>query len=139
MNNLNKVKAVLVVIGLLFIGFVGGFFSHKAMVENRLSKLAAMRAEAGFRRHFLENIDATEAQKEKLVPVIKRYAIQMEELHAKSREHRRTLIEQMKSELKVHLTETQVAQMEKLAIPFRGGPKSPRFKRGRPKSGRSTE
>ena len=130
MNNLNQIKTILVVVGLLFLGFAGGFFTHKYVVTQHLERIASWRAAEGFQAHLLEMLAVTDEQRALIAPILAETGTKMDSIHHQSRRKRRQAMEEMRADLKIHLTPEQVQKMEAFGKRFRSKPPY-RKKRGR--------
>ena len=122
MNNLNQIKTILVVVGLLFLGFVGGFFAHKYMITQNLERIASLHAKEGFRTHLLEMLEATDEQRALIEPILEETGIAMDSIHRQSRRERRKAMEAMRTKMKHHLTPEQIQKMEAFGNRFRRKP-----------------
>ncbi len=68
-----KWKMIITIIGLLAIGFVGGFFTHRTLVFNRIKHLTPPGIERGMERRLQHVLSPTDEQWKKLQPVIEKY------------------------------------------------------------------
>ncbi|MEL6923435.1 MAG: hypothetical protein AAFO94_05245, partial [Bacteroidota bacterium] len=130
MNNINW-KSILSVIGLLLIGYVGGFHHHRTIVKDQIRRISDHRMEVGgrFTDRFFDHIDATEAQREILSPIIEQHLREMQVINKEMRSRRRPVLDSMRAEIEVHLQADQQeafeAFMRKVRRPFPGGKGKP--------------
>lgn len=126
-------KTQLIIIGLLILaaGFAAGWATQRALAVKRIHKVAEMRRAKGFGEHFYRRIEADEAQRAALAPIVDRYAVQMDSLHSGFHQDRRSIIEQMHAELKPLLSPEQSKALERFSKRYREGGKRGRKSRSK--------
>lgn len=117
---MNYLKTALVVAGLLAIGFIGGFHTHRYLATKKIKEVAELRMARGFKTRFFDAVQATEAQRTVLEPIVEKYGKQMALIYQDFRKDRQSLTDSLMSELKPHLDETQWQQLSEFNKPFRG-------------------
>jgi hypothetical protein len=129
---MRNIKGILTVVGLLALGFVGGFFTHRQVTIKQVQKVREIGQERGFHRHLLEFLEPTPEQEEQLEPIILRYAKQMGEQMMEHRQERRVLVDAMHKEIKPLLTDQQIQKLDDFSKRVRGRKDrngKPQFKR----------
>ena len=116
---MEKLKTILVVLGLIFIGFVSGFYVHRQVSMHFIKDVIEMRSPKGFQDHFFSRIDATEEQKEQLLPIVETYSAKISQQHRELRRLRHELIDSMHAEVRPLLTEEQIQRMDEFSRRFR--------------------
>jgi hypothetical protein len=117
---MNYLKTALVVAGLLAIGFIGGFHTHRFLATKKIKEVAELRMARGFQTRFFDAVQATEAQRTVLEPIVEKYGKQMALIYQDFRKDRQSLTDSLMNELKPHLDETQWRQLSEFNKPFRG-------------------
>ena len=123
---METVKTVLAVIGLVLIGFIGGFYAHRQMSMHFIQNVMEMRQPKGFQEQFFKRANISEEQQEKIQPIVEGYSNRLGNLHREFRENRHQLIDSMRSEINPHLLPEQIKQMERFSRRFRKGEKKMR-------------
>ena len=126
---MNRLKTILVVLGLLFIGFVSGFYVHRQMSRHFIKNVMEMRQPKGFQEHFFNRLNASEEQRGKLQPIVSDYGAKIAEEHRAFREKRHALMDSMHADIKPILTAEQFEEVEHFSRRFRERGKK-RKKRG---------
>lgn len=111
-------KTILSIVGLLLIGFAGGFYAHRMVTMQKLEEIRELGRAPNFERHFFESINATPEQREQLDPIIAKHSTQMAAFLQESREKRRALMQELHHAVKPHLTAEQVEKMKKFSRRF---------------------
>ena len=117
---MRNIKGILTVIGLLALGFIGGFFTHRQVTIQRVEKIREIGQPRGFQRHLLDFIEPDAAQREQLEPIIRRYAGRMGEQWKTHRQERRALVDAMHEEIKPLLSEEQLKKLDEFSRRVRG-------------------
>lgn len=116
---MNTLKTVLAIIGLVLIGFVAGFFVHRQISKEMIREVSRMGQAKGLENHLLNRLQVDEEQKEILLPIIEVHSHKIDSLHRNLRRQRRLIIKDMHEEMKPHLNETQIEQLEEFNRRFR--------------------
>lgn len=117
---MKNIKGIITIIGLLALGFVGGFFTHRQVTIQKVQKVREIGQARGFQRHLLDFLEPTAEQRAELQPIIERYADQMGEQWKAHRQERRALVEAMHQEIKPLLTESQIERLDEFSRRVRG-------------------
>jgi hypothetical protein len=105
-------KTLLAVMGILIIGFVAGFFTHRSMMEQRLKKLSGKRTAEAVEDRLLRLIEPEDEQLAQLKPVLEKYALRLSELGKAFHQSRLAVYDSLKAEVRPLLREEQIPQLE---------------------------
>jgi hypothetical protein len=116
-------KSIMVLVGVLIIGFGIGFYTNRALHVKRLKQIAQWRTSQGMTERLMGVLEATEEQRTTLVPIVETYTEKLmtlnKELGTQMREKRKPVLYSMRLELNEYLTtdqqETLDNYMERLA------------------------
>ena len=125
-------KATLVVVALLLIGFVSGFYAHRYISVKKIKKVAELRIPRGFQDRFFEAVQADEEQKAILLPIVEEFSKKMGNSHQNMRERHKELTDSLMMELKPHLNKKQLKQLQEFNRPFRGHGHKPPGRKKKP-------
>lgn len=117
---MKSIKAIITVVGLLSLGFVAGFFTHRQVTVKQVQKVREIGQAPGFQRHLLDFLEPTPEQREQLEPIIGRYAKEMGEQWKEHRQERKALVDAMHEEIKPLLTEAQLQKLDDFSKRIRG-------------------
>ena len=109
-------------IGLMAIGFVGGFYTHRTISKNVVQKVARLREAPGFQAHLYKMLQPTETQKEELAPILEKYAERMGTFHRQIRHERHHILDSMHQEILPYLDEKQKERLERFGKRFPHAP-----------------
>lgn len=109
---MKQLKIVLALVGLLSIGFIAGFFTHRIMAKKRIEKVRNLVRKDRFGTQLFEFIEATPEQRAQLDSLVKDNGRAMQSLYENFRKDRRELIDSLELNMAPHLTETQKAQFK---------------------------
>ena len=112
-------KTILAIIGLLAIGFVGGFVSHRQLTKKEMHRVVKMGEGNIMVRHIYNMVDPTEEQQEALEPILRRHAKEMAQLMRATRDQRQTLIHQLEADIKPILSKEQLDKLHEFHHRFR--------------------
>jgi hypothetical protein len=104
---MQKFKVILVVLGLLLVGFVGGFLTNRYLVEQKLHHFRQLQRGQNFGDFFLEKIAATEEQQAELRPILKTFGERFHELGQQHQQARSVLADSLFTTINPFLTEKQ--------------------------------
>ena len=107
-----KIKAILTIVISLLVGFVLGFLTEGQIVKQERHKWQKVSFEQMFENRLLHKIEPSEAQKEKILPIIRSYAVRMSELRASTGQKFGELRTQMNNELQQYLTDEQFKRLQ---------------------------
>lgn len=105
-------KIALVLISLVSIGFIAGFYTNRYLVKQKINRIANMRYADGLKQSIYEKIGATPEQREKLAPAIEKYADKVALVYQESRMIRREMMDSLRAEVKPILSEPQIKELE---------------------------
>ncbi len=105
-------KIAFVLISLVSMGFVAGFYTNRYLVKQKINRIANMRYADGLKQSIYEKIGATPEQREKLAPAIEKYADQVALVYQESRMIRRGMMDSLRAEVKPFLAEPQIKELE---------------------------
>lgn len=120
---MQKFKVILVVLGLLLVGFVGGFLTNRHLVKQKLHHFRQLERGQNFGDFFLERIAATEEQQAKLRPVLKTFGERFRELGQEQQQARSLLADSLFTTINPFLTEQQQEGSQKWRRFLERGPK----------------
>lgn len=126
---MEKLKTVLAIIGLLLIGFVSGFVSHRQMVKKEFSKVARMGEAPFFRERLIQAINPTESQQVELDNILSAHSERMMKTMRENRAERQALVSELEAELNPILDDDQKARLKEFNRRFK---RPPRRGKGRP-------
>lgn len=104
---MQKFKVILVVVGLLMVGFVGGFLTNRYLVTQKVKHFRQLNRGQNFGEYFLTKIDASSDQQQQLQPILKGYGESFRALSKQHQAERLTLTDSLFSEITPLLTEEQ--------------------------------
>ena len=107
---MQKAKVILVVVGLLLIGFTGGFLTNRYLVQQKVHQLRRLSNGEGFGEMFLKRIDANAEQAAELREVLQAYGPQFREMGKTHRQERLQLADSLFQTLTPLLTEEQLRE-----------------------------
>ncbi len=126
---MQKFKVILVVSGLLLVGFVGGFLTNRYLVEKKVSHFRNLQRGQNFGDFFLERIAATEEQQAELRPVLKTFGTRFHELGKQHQQARVVLADSLFRAMEPLLTEEQQEGGQKWRRFLERGPEKPNRKK----------
>ncbi|WP_367391948.1 hypothetical protein [Lewinella sp. LCG006] len=132
---MQKFKVILVVLGLLLVGFVGGFLTNRYLVEQKVRHFRQLERGQNFGDFFLEKIAATEEQQAELRPVLKTFGERFHELGQQHQQERSVLADSLFTTINPFLTEKQQEGGRKWRRFLERGPK--KTKEGKQKTDHS--
>ena len=110
---MQKAKVILVVMGLLLIGFTGGFLTNRYLVQQKVHQLRRLSDGEGLGEIFLKIVDASAEETAELREVFQTYGPQFRELGRTHREERVQLADSLFQELNPLLSEEQLNEVER--------------------------
>lgn len=105
---MNYLKTILVIVGLLGIGFLGGFYTHRAITIDKINRVAKLRERGGFAKHLINRLQPTPDQKEQLKPIIDQYAVEISAIHKGCKSKRIVLLDSLGMKMQPILSEEQM-------------------------------
>jgi hypothetical protein len=122
---MQKFKVILVVLGLLLVGFVGGFLTNRCLVEQKVSHFRNLQRGQNFGDFFLERIAATEEQQAELRPMLKTFGTRFHELGKQHQQARIILTDSLFTAMEPLLTDEQQEGSQKWRRFLERGPEKP--------------
>jgi len=108
-----KVLTVLAMVGLVLLGFFGGFFTHRSMTRSHFKRVVRLGTERGFSDHLYRVLAVDSLQRQALDPIVERYAHRMEAHFEQSRRERRAILDSLQSEMDTLLNPDQRQRLER--------------------------
>jgi hypothetical protein len=105
---MQKIKVILVVVGLLLTGFVGGFLTNRYLVKDRIHHLRRMDAGKDFGSYLLDKIKPDAAQAQQLQPILTDFGQQFKALGQQHQQERQQLTDSLFVTLTPLLNEDQL-------------------------------
>ena len=121
---MNYLKTTLVILGLIGIGFLGGFFTHRAITIDKINRVAKLRDKGGFAEHLINRLEPTTAQEEQLRPIIDKYAKAIASIHKDCKTQRVILLDSLSTKIRPILTEEQIQVFFAFSTRYRKSRKS---------------
>lgn len=105
-------KIALVIISLVGIGFVGGFYTNRLLVKQKIDRVANMRYADGLKQSLFEKINATPEQRKQISPAIEKYADKIATKYIDFRVERHASMDSLRSNIKHLLDPKQQEELE---------------------------
>ncbi|GJM31705.1 MAG: hypothetical protein DHS20C18_07060 [Saprospiraceae bacterium] len=115
---MKMLKTILSIGGLLFIGFISGFYVHRVVAIKKIEAIRALDRVPAIERQFFESIHASPEQRAVLEPIIAEHGAKMVDFLKESREKRRQLMMDLHHDVKPHLSKEQILQLKKFVGRF---------------------
>ena len=128
----SKLKNILALAGTLIIGFVLGMLTSGLIRHAQIKKFRSFASREGFGNWTIHVVNPTPEQRQKLMPVIKKYASENMELREKYRKEFMLLMKDYKKDLYPLLTPKQIQRLETMTHPRNGWHKSSGKRPARP-------
>lgn len=96
----------------LIVGFLIGFFVNSIITDKRIKDFSMHKGELSFWRRALTEVQASDEQKQEIMPIIRAYSEETREILHESWEQIPPIWEEMEKEIMQHLTKEQQAQIE---------------------------
>lgn len=113
---MEKWKTIIAMIGLVAIGFAGGFFTHRSMAKSHFERVARTGTPMGFQERLLDEVlKVDDAQRANLEPIVKEFGRKMGELHKGIRVERGALMDSLCTVISQDLREDQKERLQKFA------------------------
>lgn len=109
-----KIKIILQFLTTLALGFMLGFMSHSYVTSQKIKNYSWGRGESMFWQRALVQIDATDQQKEKILPIVRRYSEEGHRLMSDNFKKIEPIWDKMNAEIRPLLTDKQRTEIEKL-------------------------
>jgi len=108
---MQKWKSLLAMLSLVIIGFAGGFFTHRYLMQQKIEAIKKQGVHRGFQEHLFRVIDADEKQREKLEPLLQKFAEKLGTIYHGMRAQRAAIMDSLEVALAPELTEVQNEQL----------------------------
>lgn len=109
-----KTKVVIQLVIVLILGFFIGFLTNSSIVSKKIKNYNWRRGEVVFWSRTLDEINATEQQKEKIMPIVYEYSEEGHQIMSKAMKDIEPLWEQMDKKIAPLLTEDQLKIVEEI-------------------------
>ena len=120
-----KVKPIIIISSTLIIGFAIGFLTSSMISHQRMKEFRSFNSVESFKRRTIHLIEPTETQMKEILPVIDKYAKEMNQIRKDFGKEFFTIMKNFHSDIKPFLTEEQIEKLEFIQRP------PPRDGRGR--------
>lgn len=120
---MEKLKTVLAIVGLLLIGFLAGFISHRQMVKQEFTKVARMGEAPFFRTRLVEALAPTPTQEAQVDEILEAHSQRMTKAIQENRQKRRALVNQLEEDLSPILEEDQKERLKEFNRRFKRPPR----------------
>ncbi|PSR15119.1 MAG: hypothetical protein DA408_01475 [Bacteroidetes bacterium] len=127
---MQKIKVILVVVGLLLTGFVGGFLTNRYLVKDRIHHLRRMDAGKDFGSYLLDKIKPDAVQARQLQPILTDFGQQFKSLGQQHQLERQQLTDSLFTILTPLLHEDQLDASRQWRRLLSRGPGKTLHKRG---------
>jgi Na+-translocating ferredoxin:NAD+ oxidoreductase RnfG subunit len=105
-------KITLLIISLVGIGFIAGFYTNRFLVKQKINRVANMRYADGLKQSLFEKISATEEQRKQISPAIEKYADKIATRYIDFRVERHDSMDSLRASIKPFLNEKQKEELE---------------------------
>ena len=127
---MQKIKVIIVIVGLLLIGFVGGFLTNRHLVETKVRHFRQLERGRDFGAHFLDRIEADDEQRARLRPTLEDYGRRFRALGRTHQIERAGLTDSLFQAISPSLEDRQLEHARRWRRFLERGPeKSPRKRR----------
>lgn len=109
-----KRKIYLELLITLIVGFLIGFFVNSIVTDKRIKDYSVNKGESQFWRRALTEVQASDEQKEEIMPIIKAYSEESREILHQSWEQIPPIWDKMETEIMQHLSKEQQIQIKAL-------------------------
>ena len=116
---MRQTKVILAVIGLLTIGFAGGFLTHRSLTVDKIKKVRELGKPRGFQDGLFRLIEASETQRKQIEPIVREYGKRMGDLQKECGQERRVMMDSMHAEMQPFLNPDQIEKLEDFSKRFR--------------------
>ncbi len=99
-------------IGLIAIGFAGGFFTHAQLTKKHLRQVAMERTLGGFEERLFRIVKASDEQQERLSKIVREYSESLHRIHAHTIQERKQVFDSLRVALQDELNEEQLKRLE---------------------------
>lgn len=105
-------KITLVILSLVAVGFVAGFYTNRFLVRQKINRVANMRNARGLQESVYERIQATPEQRKLIAPAVESYAAKIATVYQESRAKRYALVDSLQLQVQPYLSEEQINQLD---------------------------
>ena len=100
-------------IGLVAIGFIGGYFTHAQMTKQHLRQVAREATIPGFEERLFRVLGLDEEQRKRLSPIVQEYAQQLHGVHSHVHQEREEILKSLRVAIKDELNDRQQERLER--------------------------
>jgi type VI protein secretion system component VasK len=111
--NRNTILSLLLIVGLLLIGFAIGFMANAYLVRQRLQPIREMRTEAGFLDMMDRIMDINPEQKKYTDTILIQYYRHNQQLIQSNRQQMKAALDSTVTRLQPHISAQQLEQLDK--------------------------
>lgn len=119
---MDRFRTILAVGGLVLIGFVAGFITHRQMVKKEMERVVQLGEAPMFRNHLIRVLHPTDEQKKEMETILDEHVKEMKALMLNNRQERGQLIQELEQDLKPILTEEQLETLQQFNRRFKRPP-----------------
>jgi hypothetical protein len=107
----SKIKYSLIIISTLLIGMVIGFLIGGRITSSRVENMRSYFTNQGFNSEFMRIIKPTPEQRDIIIPILEKHAVQNRELMINFHKGQKDLLVNLKTELDSHLGDEQIDRL----------------------------
>jgi uncharacterized membrane-anchored protein YhcB (DUF1043 family) len=119
---MDKVKTIFAVFGLIMIGFLAGFITHRQLVKKEMQRVVRLGEAPMFREHLVRHLDLNAEQKVQVEQILDKHVQEMRQLMQNNRRSRADLIRELEADLEPVLSEQQLEQLQRFNRRFKRPP-----------------
>lgn len=119
---MDKIKTILAVFGLIMIGFMAGFVTHRQLVKKEMQRVVRLGEAPMFREHLVRQLDLNPEQKIEVQSILDKHVQEMRQQMQNNRQSRADLMHQLEADLKPVLSEQQIKQLQQINRRFKRPP-----------------
>lgn len=109
-----QIKAILLILLTLAIGFAGGFLTHGWLSQNRFEQMRSkMGKSKGYVEYMVRTMELTEDQKEVVQPILEEFAPKMHAHHRQFRSEVKVMMDSLAQDIAPHVSDEQLAKLKK--------------------------
>ncbi|MEM1219350.1 MAG: hypothetical protein AAGH79_10575 [Bacteroidota bacterium] len=107
---------VLALVSLVMLGFAAGYGTHLLLTKKHIEQVARLATGGGFTARMIHLLEPTDAQEQKILPILAQHEKMVDSLSTSYHEVRRSAIDELRNDLELILT---TEQKERLANHFK--------------------
>lgn len=110
----NTLKIAFSVIGLVLIGFLAGYQTHRSLVKNRMKRVAKERISPGFVDRMMDILEIRKDQAPQVAPILENYSNQLIESRRVEMARRKPILDSMRQDLVRILDDGQEDKLDRV-------------------------